>query len=79
LGILTYRRGDSKRAIQLLSESEAHRADDAELQYYLGMATLRSKEPDSEKRAKQALQKALTLNLSSQLAEEAKSAIAELK
>jgi tetratricopeptide (TPR) repeat protein len=79
LGILSYRRGDSKRAVQLLSESEAHRADDAELQYYLGMATLRSKGPDSEKRAKQALQRALTLNLPGQLAEEARRAIAEIK
>ncbi len=79
LGILAYRRGDFKRAVQLLSESEGQLADNAELQYYLGMATLRAKEPDSEKRAKQALQKALTLNLPSKLAEEARRAIAELK
>ena len=76
VGILAYRRADYKRSTQLLKESARKRADDAELHYYLGMAHFKLKE---SKESKTALQRALTLNVQTKFATEAKRVIAELK
>jgi tetratricopeptide (TPR) repeat protein len=74
-GILAFRRGDYSRAVQLLKESSQKLNNDAETLYYLGMAQYRLKRPEE---SKQTLQKALALNLSPQLAEQAKRVLAEL-
>ena len=76
VGILAYRRADYKRTTQLLNESARKRVDDAEIFYYLGMAHFRLKE---NKESKVALQRALTLNVQTKFAAEAKRVIAELK
>jgi len=76
LGVLTYRKGNYSRAAQLLQESAQSRKDDAELLYYLGMAEYQLKaKPES----KAALQKALTHELPTKLAEDARRVLAELK
>jgi uncharacterized protein HemY len=74
-GILAFRREDYARAVQLLKESSQKLNNDAESLYYLGMAHYRLKRPEE---SKQALQKALALNLPPQLAEQARRVIAEL-
>jgi tetratricopeptide (TPR) repeat protein len=76
LGIVVYRRGDFKRAAQLLKESAGKRATDAELFYYLGMAHYQLKEKNE---SKQALRQALTLNAGAKFVEEANKVLAELK
>jgi tetratricopeptide (TPR) repeat protein len=76
LGVLTYRKGNYSRAAQLLKESAQSRKGDAELLYYLGMAQYQLKaKPES----KAALQQALSFDLPSKLAEDAKRVLAELK
>jgi tetratricopeptide (TPR) repeat protein len=76
LGIVTYRRGDYKRAAQLLKESAGKRTGDAELFYYLGMAHYQLKEKSDSKKA---LNQAVTLNANAKFVEEAKKVLAELK
>ena len=76
LGIVVYRRGDFKRAAQLLKESAGKRATDADLFYYLGMAHYQLKE---RTQSKQALRQAVALNASAKFVEEANKVLAELK
>lgn len=76
LGILTYRKGDYARALALLKESLAPRGDDAELWFYLGLAQSQlGKAVDS----KASLQRALDLNLRSDLATEARKTLSGVK
>ncbi len=76
LGIISYRRGEFARAEPLLRESLVARTADAELMYYLGMAQDRMQQ---RARAKETLQRALALNLRSDLAQEARRALAAQK
>jgi tetratricopeptide (TPR) repeat protein len=76
LGILVFRQGDFARAANLLGESAGKRKEDAVLQYYLGMAQYRLKK---RAESKEALQRALDLNLKADLATEARRTLAELK
>jgi tetratricopeptide (TPR) repeat protein len=76
LGILTYQRADYQLSAQLLQESFRKRSDDPELLYYLGMANYRLKAWNA---SKDALQRALVLNISPNLADDAKRVLAELK
>lgn len=76
LGIIVYQRGDYARSAKLLAESAGTRNSDAQLMYYLGMSQYRLKKHGE---SKQALQRALDLNLSSNLAAEARRILAELK
>jgi uncharacterized protein HemY len=75
IGVLAFRREDYARAVQMLKESSQKLNNDAESLYYLGMAHYRLKRPEE---SKQALQKALALNLSPQLAEQARRVLAEI-
>jgi uncharacterized protein HemY len=75
LGILAFRREDYSRSVQLLKESSQKLNNDAETLFYLGMAQYRLKRLEE---SKQTLQKALALNLSPQLAEQARRVLAEL-
>ena len=75
LGILCCRRAEYDRGVMLLRESLRTRAEDAEAQFYLGMAYYRLKQ---SKEATQALQRALDLNLDGKQAEEARRAIGEM-
>ena len=74
LGILTYRRELYPRAAELLKEAAAKRKDDPELLYYLGSAHQQLKQWSE---CKDTLQRALSLNLSSGLADKAKQALAD--
>jgi tetratricopeptide (TPR) repeat protein len=74
LGILNYRRGYNPQAAELLKEAAAKRKDDPELLYYLGEVHHQLKQWDE---CKGALQRALTLNPSPGLADDAKRALAE--
>jgi len=74
LGILNYRRSYYAQAAELLKQASATRKDDAELLYYLGQTYRQLKQLDE---CKDTLQRALSLNLSSKLADEGKSALAE--
>jgi tetratricopeptide (TPR) repeat protein len=74
LGILDYRRGYYPQAAELLKQASAERKDDAELLYYLGEVHRQLKEWDE---CKGVLQRALTLNLSPGLSEDAKRALAD--
>jgi tetratricopeptide (TPR) repeat protein len=76
LGIVVYRRGDFKRAAQLLQESAGKRTKDGDLFYYLGMAYYQLKEKDE---SKQALHQAVALNAGAKFVEEANKVLAELK
>jgi tetratricopeptide (TPR) repeat protein len=76
LGIITCQRKDYSRAAQLLKESRRKQANDGELCYYLGTAHVALKE---NLEAKEALQKALQLNVDPKLATEARKLLAELK
>jgi tetratricopeptide (TPR) repeat protein len=75
LGIQVFRRGEYARAAQLLTESSQKLKDDADSLYYLGIAQFQLKKREE---SKQALQKALALNLSPKLAEQGKKVLAEL-
>lgn len=76
LGIIMYRQGDYARAAGLLKESAGKLDGDAPVMYYLGMAQYRLKENAASKKS---LQHALDLNLSGDLAGEARRTLAELK
>ena len=76
LGILDYRRGDYRWSALLLKESVQKQNDDAELLYYLGMAYYRLKEWQE---SKDALERALALNVPPKLADDAKRLLAELE
>jgi putative PEP-CTERM system TPR-repeat lipoprotein len=79
LGILTYRLGkdntDFARSAQLLRESALKRTEDPELFYYLGLAEYQTKQLQE---SKEALQRALTLNLQSKFADDARRVLAKL-
>jgi tetratricopeptide (TPR) repeat protein len=74
LGILSYRRGFYPQSVELLKEAAAKRKDDAEVLYYLGEVHRQLKEYAE---CKGELERALTLNLSPGLANDAKSALEE--
>ncbi len=75
LGIADYRHGDYATAADLLKESDGGRKNDAQAIYYLGMAQYQLKSPES----KDTLKRALDLNLPTELADEARRALAQLK
>jgi tetratricopeptide (TPR) repeat protein len=74
LGILSYRREYYPQAVELLKNAAVRRKDDAELAYYLGEAYRKLKQYAE---CKETLQRALTLNLSPGLADDARSALAD--
>jgi tetratricopeptide (TPR) repeat protein len=74
LGILSYRRGFYPQSVELLKEAAAKRKDDAEVLYYLGEVHRQLKQFTE---CKSELERALTLNLSPGLANDAKGALAE--
>jgi uncharacterized protein HemY len=74
LGILNYRRSSYRQSADLLKQASAKRNDDAEILYYLGQTYRQLEQLDD---CKAALDRALNLNLSSKLAEEAKHALAD--
>jgi len=74
LGILSYRRAFYPQSVQLLKEAAAKRKDDPELLYYLGEVHRQLKEYTE---CKAQLQRALTLNLSPGLADDARRALAD--
>jgi tetratricopeptide (TPR) repeat protein len=74
LGILNYRRGLYPQAVELLKQATAKRKDDPELLYYLGEVHHQLKQYPE---CKSELERALTLNLSPGLANDAKGALAE--
>lgn len=76
LGILSLRRGDAPRAVQLLRESVRKLPNNAEAFYYLGQAHAKL---NQKAEAKQALQQALALNLKAPLAAEAQKLLGSLK
>lgn len=76
LGILAYRSGDYSQSAQLLDEIVSNSAKDGELLYYLGKANYQLKQ---KQKSKDALQRALALNLRSDLADDARKVLAELK
>jgi tetratricopeptide (TPR) repeat protein len=74
LGILNYRRGLYIQSVELLKEAAAKRKDDPEVLYYLGEVYRQLKQYTE---CKGELERALTLNLSPGLADDAKGALAE--
>ena len=74
LGILSYRRVDYASALQYLDQSAKEKPDDAELQFYKGMAHLHLKQ---QAEGTKALQRAIELNVDAKLAQEAKRALQE--
>ena len=74
LGILNYKRGYYPQSVELLKEAAAKRKDDPELLYYLGQAYRQLKQYAE---CKGVLERALTLNLSPGLADDARRALAE--
>jgi tetratricopeptide (TPR) repeat protein len=76
VGMLLYRRGDDASAVDMLQKSVSTDAGNPTWYYYLGLAQHRLKH-DVE--AKAALQQALKLNLSGDLANEAKRLITSLQ
>jgi tetratricopeptide (TPR) repeat protein len=74
LGILNYRRGYYPQAVELLKQAIAKRKDDAQLLYYLGEVHHQLKQWDE---CKGVLERALTLNLSPGLADDARRALAD--
>ncbi|MCX6908300.1 MAG: tetratricopeptide repeat protein [Verrucomicrobia bacterium] len=76
LGIIIYKRGDYKAAVNLLKESAGKRPDDAKAAFYLGMCQYWLKKLDE---SKQSLQRALTLNLPADLAAEAQRVLLLIK
>jgi uncharacterized protein HemY len=76
LGMIVYRQGDYMRSVQLLTETANRLTGDATVMYYLGMAQYRLKK---RAESKQSLQRALELNLASELAGEARRTLTELK
>jgi tetratricopeptide (TPR) repeat protein len=76
LGIISYRKGEYRRAIELLKESQQKRAEDGELFFYLGMAHYKLNQSSD---AKSELQRALQWKVESKLSDEATRVLAELK
>lgn len=76
LGILSYRKGEYRRAIELLTESQQKRAEDGELFFYLGMAHYQLKE---NAESKSALERALQWKIEPKLSDQATKILAELK
>jgi tetratricopeptide (TPR) repeat protein len=74
LGILSYRRGFYPQSVELLKAAAAKRKDDAEVLYYLGEVHRQLKQFTE---CKSELERALTLNLSPGLANDARGALAE--
>jgi tetratricopeptide (TPR) repeat protein len=74
LGILSYRRQFYPQSAELLKEAARTRKDDPELFYYLGAARQKLKQWNE---CKTALERALSLNLPSELAGKAQQALAE--
>jgi tetratricopeptide (TPR) repeat protein len=74
LGILSYRRGFYPQSVELLKEAAAKRGDDPEVLYYLGEVHRQLKDYTE---CKGELERALTLNLSPGLVNDAKSALGE--
>src|SRR5262249_106293 len=74
LGIQNYRRGLYPQAVELLKQATAKRKDDPELLYYLGEVHHQLKQWDE---CKGVLERALTLNLSPGLADDARRALAD--
>jgi tetratricopeptide (TPR) repeat protein len=74
LGILNYRRGLYPQSVELLKEAAAKRKDDPEVLYYLGEVYRQLKQYTE---CKGELERALTLNLSPGLADDARRALAE--
>jgi tetratricopeptide (TPR) repeat protein len=74
LGILNYRRGFYPQSVELLKEAAAKRKDDPEVLYYLGEVYRQLKQYTE---CKGELERALTLNLSPGLADDARRALAE--
>lgn len=76
LGIIIYKRGDYKAAVNLLKESASKRPDDAKAAFYLGMSQYWLKKLDE---SKQSLQRALSLSLPADLAAEAQRVLLTIK
>jgi tetratricopeptide (TPR) repeat protein len=74
LGILSYRRGFYPQSVELLKEAAAKQKDDPEVLYYLGEVHRQLKDYTE---CKAELERALTLNLSPGLVNDAKSALGE--
>jgi tetratricopeptide (TPR) repeat protein len=74
LGILSYRRGFYPQSVELLKEAAAKRKDDPEVLYYLGEVHRQLKDYTE---CKGELERALSLNLSPELVNDAKSALGE--
>jgi tetratricopeptide (TPR) repeat protein len=74
LGILSFRRAFYPQSVELLKEAAARRKDDPELLYYLGEVHRQLKQYTE---CKETLQRALDLNLSPGLANDAKGALAD--
>jgi tetratricopeptide (TPR) repeat protein len=74
LGILNYRRGYYPQSTELLNKAAVKQSDNAELFYYLGEADYRLKQWGA---CDDALKRALSLNLSPKLADQANSTLAE--
>jgi tetratricopeptide (TPR) repeat protein len=76
LGLLAYRRGDYAQSAQLLMQSTETVNKNGRLLYYLGKAEYQLKH---KQESKEAFQRALNLNLQSDLASDAQKLLAELK
>ncbi len=76
LGILAYRKAEYRESVRLLRDSSQKFDKDGELSYYLGMDYYQLKE---RKESKESLQRALGLNIPSQMAGDASKVLAELK
>jgi tetratricopeptide (TPR) repeat protein len=74
LGILNYRRAYYPQSVELLKEAAAKRKDDPQVLYYLGEVYHQLKQYTE---CKGVLERALTLNLSPGLADDARRALAE--
>jgi tetratricopeptide (TPR) repeat protein len=74
LGILNYRRAYYPQSVELLKEAAAKRKDDPQILYYLGEVYRQLKQYTE---CKGSLERALTLNLSPGLADDAKRTLAE--
>jgi len=74
LGILSYRRQLYPRSVELLEEAAKRRRDDSELLYYLGVGLAQLKQ---WKECKAAMERALSLGRSPDLADKAKQTLIE--
>lgn len=74
LAIVTYRRDNFPRALELLQEAASKLPQDAEVQYYLGQTYRQLKQRPG---CKEALERAISLNIPQALAEEANKGVVE--